>query len=770
MRSRSSRFSFSSSKETTFAALIIALLVGVFFFPVLAGGHVWLPTRLLFWTYPYRAFADETPPPWNPLMWDGAAQFGVWRLYTARMWREGWLPLWNPHQGMGYPLYANSQSAIFYPPNALFAWLEVKAFGWLAGWHMWWAGMGTWWLLRRQVGVGFAPALIGAIAFAFSLWMVTWQYLLTVPATASWLPWVLVAVSAWYRRPDVRRATWWGVAMGLCLLAGHLQIAFYVILAGILLVAYYGTAHSISRRAFGGGGNLWARLATLALAFAIALSLSAPQVLPAVELSRYSHRHAPATTEGYSAYVGSAMPIANLITLFLPDFFGHPGTAQTDAPDISTFWGKGNYAEFACFMSIPVLLMTLLGVFVRQSAWRGYALLLAVLAMLLALGTPLNALLYFGVPGFSGTGSPARVLVLWAFGTALLAGLGAERLTESSRRQWLLAVGALLLLFGMSALAAREMTGQVLGEEAVGNLLGAQMPFLVQGLALAVLGIGTVLYGSRRGWKPLFPQAVLTLCVVGGLWMADTGYNPISPMRDVYPTTPLLERLQTLTDGKWRIFAVQGGWSLYRAPEAILPPNLATALGLYDLQIYDSLMPLRAKRWLDALNDRDSAPIENGNMALGWRAPAERLAEIGAKYVLAVRPLGEPGLNLIADSAEGKLYEVTGARSWVRCEDGRECVFRWQGCNRLEILLPEGASILHVMQTFYPGWQLEPTGKVEMLDGTFQRVQVPSDTPKVLLTFAPQLLRVSLYLALVAVGWATGCLAGYFVPQSQKME
>ena len=216
MRSRSSRFSFSSSKETTFAALILALLVSVFFFPVLAGGRVWLPARFLFWTYPYRAIAVETPPPWNPLMWDGSAQFGVWRLYTARMWREGWLPLWNPHQGMGYPLYANSQSAIFYPPNILFAFLDVKAFGWLAGWHLWWAGIGTWWLLRRQVGVGFAPALIGAIAFAFSLWMVVWQYLPTVPATASWLPWVLVAASAWYRRPDVRGATWWGVAMGLC--------------------------------------------------------------------------------------------------------------------------------------------------------------------------------------------------------------------------------------------------------------------------------------------------------------------------------------------------------------------------------------------------------------------------------------------------------------------------------------------------------------------------------------------------------------------------
>lgn len=770
MRSRSSRFSFSSSKEAASAALALALLVGLLFLPVLAGERVWLPMRLPFWVYPYRAFANETPPPWNPLMWDGAAQFGVWRLYAARMWREGWLPLWNPHQGMGYPLYANSQSAIFYPPNALFAWLDVKAFGWLAAWHLWWAGMGVWWLLRRQVGIGFAPALIGAIAFAFSLWMVAWQYLPTVPTTASWLPWVLLAVSAWYHHPDVRRATWWGTAMGMCLLAGHLQIAFYVILASILLVAYLGVARFASRQTSDARNSLWTYTATLILAFAIALSLSAPQVLPAVEMSRYSHRHAPATMEGYSAYVNSAMPFANLITLFLPDFFGHPGVARTDTPDVSTFWGKGNYAEFACFMGIPVLLMALLGAFAQRSVWRGYALLLAVLAMLLALGTPLNALLYFGVPGFSGTGSPARVLVLWAFSTALLAGLGAERLVEATRKQWLAAIIVLVLLFTVGVLSARAMAEPTLGEAVFTDLLTLQTPVLLQGILLAIVGVGAVLYGHRRGWKPLFPQAVLTLCVMGGLWTADIRYNPISSMRDVYPTTPLLERLQSLTDGKWRIFAVQRGWSLYRAPEAILPPNLATAMGLYDLQIYDSLMPLHAKRWLDALNGRDSAPIENGNIALGWRASAERLAEAGVKYVLAVQPLGEPGLNLIADSAEGKLYEVSGARSWVRSEDGRECTFRWQGCNRLEILPPPGASVLHVIQTFYPGWQAEPAAKVEALDGTFQRVQVPHDAPKMLLTFAPQLLRVSLYLALVGVGWVVGCLAGYFVPRSQKME
>ncbi|MCS6950518.1 MAG: hypothetical protein NZ520_08670, partial [bacterium] len=70
--------------------------------------------------------------------------------------------------------------------------------------------------------------------------------------------------------------------------------------------------------------------------------------------------------------------------------------------------------------------------------------------------------------------------------------------------------------------------------------------------------------------------------------------------------------------------------------------------------------------------------------------------------------------------------------------------------------LPEGVRELHVMQTFYAGWKVKPSGKVEPLEETFQRVTLPEGAREVTLHFAPELLRVCLYLALTAVGWLSG--------------
>ncbi len=96
-----------------FAALLAAptlLLWRVVFL-----GDVFLPAALLRDILPWRDAAHAVP--WNPIMWDGMAEFYPWRLFYARTVHQGFLPLWNPYQFCGTPFLANGQSAVLYPLN-----------------------------------------------------------------------------------------------------------------------------------------------------------------------------------------------------------------------------------------------------------------------------------------------------------------------------------------------------------------------------------------------------------------------------------------------------------------------------------------------------------------------------------------------------------------------------------------------------------------------------------------------------------------------------
>ncbi|MGA9396701.1 MAG: hypothetical protein WBV22_00455, partial [Anaerolineaceae bacterium] len=56
----------------------------------------------------------------RPMFWGAVfLQFTPWRVIAFDQVLSGHLPLWNSLSGMGAPLAANYQSALFYPPTWL---------------------------------------------------------------------------------------------------------------------------------------------------------------------------------------------------------------------------------------------------------------------------------------------------------------------------------------------------------------------------------------------------------------------------------------------------------------------------------------------------------------------------------------------------------------------------------------------------------------------------------------------------------------------------
>jgi len=396
-----------------------ALIVGVFWAPCLVGPLAPLLGDAQANMLPWRA---ASPPPHNPrwdaLLWDGMAQYYPWRAFAARLARRGLIPLWNPHQFCGTPFVANGQSAFFYPPNWLFYLVDVRyAFGLTAALHYFLAGCFML-VLARELGLRPVAGLVGAAAYAFGGFMVSWTALPTLMNTAAWLPGVVWAIERAFRRREPSAGLCVALCLGLSLLAGHLQIAVYVWLVGAL--------HLVAR-------SVWALchrsprgLAACLCAVPLAGLLASVQLLPTWELARLSPRGTVRPTdEGFEFRRDRALQPAMLQTLWSPEALGTPDD-----------WAKAGlaYSEVCGYvgrLSLALALIALVSLRSRRALLLGA---LAAVALLGAMGTAVSRVMYFHVPGLGQAGGFGRVLCVYTFAVALLAVLGVDWLTSRLAR------------------------------------------------------------------------------------------------------------------------------------------------------------------------------------------------------------------------------------------------------------------------------------------------------------------------------------------------
>lgn len=389
--------------------------------------HIGVPLFFLFvssvllWPIVY---AGEVP------YWGGTLlQFYPWRRLVAEMLHAGQLPLWNPYLGLGAPLAANLQSAVFYPPTVLFLLFPVeKALGYSNVLHVALAGMGTY-LFCRSLGVSRFAGLIGGLTYMLSGFVVARLIFPGHVDAMVWLPLVLYAVervvqSAARMRNPVFPSRWMVLGaflLAMLLLAGHMQVAFYSawVIAGYSLLRIVQVAY----RSRGEKVALWRRAAVrtglwLGLMALLGVGLSAVQLLLTGELAFVSARAADADRNFMFMY--SLWPW-QLFNILAPDSFGSPASGN--------FWGPGNYWEAALYIGVLPLLLAFFGL--RRQHWclSLFFALLAVVSLLLALGWhfPFYPFVFDHVPGFSLFQAPTRLIFLYVLAMAVLAAFGADR-------------------------------------------------------------------------------------------------------------------------------------------------------------------------------------------------------------------------------------------------------------------------------------------------------------------------------------------------------
>ncbi len=353
---------------------------------------------LLFVFYPELFMARAAS-----LMGDHWEQHYPWAFLMTKSLKQGILPFWTPLIQCGFPIAAESQMGLFYPPNiAFYLLLPFKwAYSYMNVFHFFMSGGGAY-FYARKIGLSPLAAFTAGIVFLFGTGYGGAYYNITSLKTLAWFPWILWAFESFFATFRKRYIALEALFMSLAILAGYLQIAALMLaicaLYFILRLFVFGKIHErLSVRLKVAGGMI--------LGAGIAIIISLPQIYLTFELSQFSNRIN--LVESY-AYVGSLSPAA-LLTVVFPNL-------------------QGLFRGACIYSGIFALLFVTAAFFIKSKDLRSMSwlwVMLGIVALLLALGrwSPLYVVLV-KLTQFYSFRVPAKFLIFGCFSIAMLAGFG----------------------------------------------------------------------------------------------------------------------------------------------------------------------------------------------------------------------------------------------------------------------------------------------------------------------------------------------------------
>ncbi len=694
--------------------LLFILPLGLFW-DVTLGGQTMVPVDNLFQWEPWRSHAPVVgiATPHNSLLSDLILENYPWKQFVRQSLAQGEIPLWNPYILAGAPFLANGQHSAYYPFSWLFLLLPLwAAYGWYTVSHLWLAGAGMY-LLGRVWGQGRPAALMAGLVYqGCGFMLVSAAVFPMILGAAAWLPILLACVEMILRRTEatppaeVGQTFPWAAAgataLGLQTLAGHIEITYY----SLLIMGGYAVWRLVGqmRQARRAGRPVWRsqmRPAGWLLAVvAVGIMLGAIQLVPFYEIGRTNFRQSATSLEEVQ---GWAFPPRRVLTLVLPNFFGNPAhhnytdllngktvTFTTNAygrPNPhgagTSNWGIKNYVEGGIYFGILPLALAAWGVWtgVRAPAGRGWArrssvlfcVILAFLALNFIFGSPLYALLYYGLPFISQLHSPFRWVFALSLCVAALAGFGTDALLAAPPRpRWAwrrlllwLAPGALGMGF-LLALPDLYPIWEARLEPIFRNLAQAPDAFphvrafvsylYPQGVILAgvVLGSGLTLWLSRQSRRWVW----LGLALTGvDMWAANRGFHAaVDPA--LLDFKPALVSWLEQQPGPWRLTTFEAhGDKPFNA-------NAGWLFGFEDVRGYDSVIDRQYVAYMAAIEEQGELPFNRIQPLKSWDALHSPLLDLlGVRFIITAERLETPKLQLVWEGEGLRVYENLGAVS-----------------------------------------------------------------------------------------------------------
>ena len=713
------------------------------------------------------------------LVWGTVStQFVPWWDFAWDTLLQGRLPLWNPWVGMGAPLVANYQAAIFYPPYwvllIIYALAGIKWMSWgltfIVIFHLIWSGLGVA-KLMEELGLGKLAQTVGGLAFSLSGYMVARSGFLSINAAAAWLPWILLYSLRMVRS---KKMAFWLLSgvIAFQLLAGHAQTAWYSITLAGLWVIYWSLSNSEIRIKI---KSAWNSVSKFIIAGLLGAGLSAIQLLPTLEYLLQSQRSGE---YGYAEAMTYSFWPWRFLTLLVPNLFGNPAAGN--------YWGYGNFWEDAVYIGfLPILVAISAGakaIITKTNKAddhttdnkHKFVLFLSgivLIGFLLALGdnTFLFPFLYQNVPTFDLFQAPTR-FSLWAeISLSIMAGVGIEQMTRPTgrRKYWtrLAAAGCIAV-----------MGGAFLGWKLLADVNTTF--FIPIGLA-GLFGLGTtllILFQPDEANDKYFKtwSSLLVILVAGDLLIAGWGLNPGVDSDFYLAETGNINGARTfisaeaeydLKFNKYFRFDSFSPDSPWEEMHEDLVPNIPILRRIRMVNNFDPLVPGRFQNWIDEYNgikDRaqhqmtslmDVGQIISINTDQNQREILKSVKEVRINNLIRISFDDQETLDGISNQTTDYINNTILASSQSALEsdcegqgDGKLSISEKRpGYIRIKTELKNNSWLVW-SQSWYPGWVAIIDGKekldVERSNYIFQAVCVPEGEHTVEIVYRP----VSFYL------------------------
>ncbi len=644
---------------------------------------------------------------------DIVLQLLPWEIEVRRAYGSGRLPLWSDRLDGGSSPWVNPQAAVLSPIANLVRWAPIEhsllaalALKMLA------AFQGTW-LLARRIGAGRIAATLAAAAFPLSGAIMAWS-LFPLSSVVAWTPWAALAAVMLFRgskqsksaggTPAVpgRRIATAGVIFAFLLLSGHPESA----LAGGIFAGVCGLAY---RKGFRGLGSA-------AAAWALALGLAAPHLLPFLQVLPETQR-AVRTAE---AAEGTGWFPTGKERLMMapanPRVYGRPFREPYRGPLTWSATGAG-YAGLLAFAG------ALAALFTSRRAWP----LLGFTAVSL-----LAAADFFPFHRFPQALELNRFLPAASLALILAAALGRTR-----RLSW---VGV-----GIAAALSLALRPD---------------PQIVLVWVLILAGFATL-----RRWKwagaSLLATALLLDLLPWSWDMLPRGHREL-----FYPRTPFVDA--AIPEGPWR--ATAEGFLFYPSLTPVYggaevrshnPMALASQLAV--LERVFRFKP-EGRRYKSAFRNVDHPLLDFLNVRTviskeGVRTNPEALPRLFLPVAARAR-MRDRALDAVANLKNPRrvilLSEEIGdwtppQRPW---DPNAVRVLHWAP-GKISVEIPkEGEKLLASSLPFPEGWTAGPGLRTVTVNTAYLGVVAPEGVGRVDLTFAPPGFRLGLILGLASLGIA----------------